>query len=70
MSMYLSFVPMIERQAAENASALPEAPQLVEVTRPTRTRLATAAVLRRVAAFELAVAARLDRREVRHPVAA
>ena len=70
MSMYLSLAPIIERTAAENASALPDAPQFPEVARPARTRLAAAALLRRVAAAELAVAARLERREARRALAA
>jgi hypothetical protein len=70
MSMYLSFVPMIERQAAENASALPDAPQRTEATRPQHARLAAAALLRRVAAAELAVASRLERRETHRPIVA
>lgn len=70
MSMYLSFVPMIERQAAENASALPDAPQCFDAVRPQRTRLVAAALLRRAAAAELAAASRLERPQSHRPVVA
>jgi hypothetical protein len=58
MSVYLSFAPIIERTAAENRSALPEAPQLQP--EPRRTRATAAAVLRRTAQVQLRLAARLE----------
>lgn len=61
MSAYLSMSPIIERTAIENTSAFPMAPQVVEVARPGRLRLAAAAVLRRVARMQAAAAARLER---------
>jgi hypothetical protein len=53
---------VIEHTAAENASALPDAPQRSEDVRPTRIRLSAAAVLRRLATLELSAADRLERR--------
>ena len=70
MSMYLSFVPFIERTAAENRSAFPDAPECAEIVRPERTRRVAAALLRWTAARELAVAARLERHDVRRPATA
>jgi hypothetical protein len=70
MSMYLSLAPIIERTAVENRSAFPDAPQRPEIARPVRTSLVAAALLRRAAAVELAVAARLERRAARRPIAA
>ncbi len=70
MSSFISYAPVIQRTAAENRSAFPDAPQRPEIPRPARTRLATAALLRRAAALELAIAARLERRAARRPVAA
>lgn len=62
MSAFISYAPVLEHTAAENTSAFPDAPQFATASRPVRTRLAAAAVLRRTAALELAVAARLERR--------
>lgn len=61
MSAYLSIAPAIERTAIENTSAFPDAPQAIEVVRPGRVRVATAAVLRRAARVQVAAAARLER---------
>lgn len=60
MSAFLSLSPILERTAVENTSAFPDAP-VVEVA-PGRSRSAVAALLRRTAGFELALAARLERR--------
>jgi hypothetical protein len=62
MSAYLSLAPIIERTAAENTSAFPEAPQVITEAAPSRPRFAMAALLRRAASLELALAARLERR--------
>lgn len=69
MSAFLSLSPILERTAVENTSAFPEAPQVVEVA-PGRPRSAVAALLRRTAGFELALAARLERRPERRLAAA
>ena len=69
MSMYLSVSPGIERAAAENTSAFPAAPQVAEAVRSPRLRVATAALLRRVAHAQFAAAARLER-PVHHSLAA
>ncbi|MCA0296243.1 MAG: hypothetical protein LCH96_13235 [Actinobacteria bacterium] len=61
MSAYVSFAPILERTAVENTSAFPEAPQVVEAA-TARPRTALAALLRRTADLELALAARLERR--------
>lgn len=70
MSMYISYAPSIEHTAAENRSAFPDAPQVLDAERPARSRHLAAGLLRRLAALELAFAARLDRRDVRHPATA
>ena len=62
MSMYYSFAPVLESTAAENTSAFPQAPQREESTVPARSRFVAAALLRRAARLELALAARLERR--------
>ena len=62
MSMYYSFAPVLESTAAENTSAFPDAPQFDESTAPSRSRFVAAALLRRAARLELALAARLERR--------
>ncbi len=67
MSAYFSMSPVLERTAAENASARPDAPQVPESGSPGRLRLAAAAVLRRAAGAQVAIAARLER--PRHRVA-
>ena len=69
MSIYLSVSPGIERAAVENTSAYPTAPQVPEAVRTLRLRVATAALLRRVAQAQFAAAARLER-PVRHSLAA
>ncbi len=61
MSMYLSYAPIIEHTAAENSLG-GETGQTTMVVRARRPRFAMAALLRRVAAVELALAARLERR--------
>ncbi len=61
MSMFISLAPVLERTAAENTSAFPDAPQREAVTRPARSRFLAAALLRRAARLELAAAARLER---------
>lgn len=61
MSVYLSMSPAIERTVAENASAFPKAPQVLEVARPGRLRTAAATLLRRAARIQVAAAARLER---------
>ena len=62
MSMYLTYAPVLESTAAENTSAFPEAPQYQESPAPSRSRFVAAALLRRAARLELALAARLERR--------
>jgi hypothetical protein len=62
MSIYYSFAPVLLSTAVENTSAFPEAPQRQESTAPARPRFVAAAILRRAASLELAVAARLERR--------
>ncbi len=64
MSAYLSYAPILERTAAENTSAYPDAPQVSEVA-ASRPRFVLAALLRRAASLELALAARLDHRPAR-----
>jgi hypothetical protein len=61
MSVYLSMSPAIERAAVENTSAFPQAPQVLEVDRPGRLRMGTAAVLRHAARLQVAAAVRLER---------
>jgi hypothetical protein len=70
MSAYFSYAPVIERTAVENRSAFPDAPQRPELPRPARVRLTAANLLRRAAARELAIAARLERRAAHRPLAA
>ncbi len=62
MFTFISYAPVLERTAAENTSAFPDAPQWAEAVRPSRPRLAAATLLRRTAAVELSVARRLERR--------
>jgi hypothetical protein len=62
MSMFISYTPVLEHTATENTSAFPEAPQREDAIRPARSRHFVAAVLRRTAGLELAMAARLDQR--------
>ncbi|HEY3409861.1 MAG TPA: hypothetical protein VGK53_16960 [Propionicimonas sp.] len=70
MSMFISHAPVLEHTSTENTSAFPDAPQREAVTRPARSRFLAAAILRRTARLELAVAARLERRPSRHLAAA
>lgn len=65
MSVYLSYAPSILATEVENTSALPDAPLVETPTVPARSRFLVAAILRRMARVELAVAARLERPE--HP---
>ena len=69
MSVYLSYAPSILATEVENASALPDAPLVEPPTVPARSRFLVAAILRRMARLELAVAARLER-PARHHLAA
>jgi hypothetical protein len=62
MSMYYSFAPVLKSTAVENTSAFPDAPRYEESTIPSRSRFAAAALLRRAARLELALAARLEQR--------
>lgn len=62
MFTFISYAPVLERTAAENSSAFPAAPQRLETVRAPRTRLAAAALLRRAASRQLAVARRLEGR--------
>jgi hypothetical protein len=62
MFTFISYAPVLERTAAENSSAFADAPQRPETVRAPRTRLVTAALLRRTASLELAVARRLEGR--------
>ncbi len=64
MSAYVSYAPILERTAAENTSARPDAPVILEVA-TSRPRFALAAMLRRAASVELALAARLEQRPAR-----
>lgn len=61
MSVYLSYAPSILATEAQNTSALPDAPQVETPTATARSRYLVAAILRRMARLELAVAARLER---------
>lgn len=61
MFTFISYAPVLERTAAENRSAFPDAPVSAGPVRPPRTRLVAASLLRRAAALELAVAHRLER---------
>lgn len=69
MSTYLSHAPMIQALEAENRSAFPDAPQLAG-TGTSGPRSAVAALLRRAAEAELALAARLERRPAPRRLAA
>ena len=61
MSMFISLAPVLEYTATQNTSAFPDAPQREAMTRPARSRFVAAALLRRTANVQLAVAARLER---------
>ncbi|MGV8909061.1 MAG: hypothetical protein ACOH1Y_08760 [Propionicimonas sp.] len=62
MSVYLSYAPSILAAEVHNTSALPDAPQVETRTAPARSRYLAAAILRRTARLELAIAARLEGR--------
>jgi len=61
MSAFMSIAPIIERTAAENSLA-EQAGRTTRVVGARRPRFAMAALLRRAAAIELGLAARLERR--------
>ena len=61
MSLYLSYAPSIHAAEVENTSAFPQAPQVETPTVTARSRTLAAALLRRTARLQLAVAARLER---------
>lgn len=66
---FVSIAPALDQAARFHRSAQPDAPQLVESDRPSRTRLAVAALLRGLADRQVRTARRLEGR-TRHALAA